>query len=124
MYTKLKSCWICGNKDLVIIYARKYCSIQCENCPKVVSGETENEVIDEWNSYNRPAPEPYTIYKLRLMKNTPIYVVSGEYKHWCVWSEGVAKIPGCCSKWYELRDYGKSWVAYDSPLEEEDSCIR
>lgn len=73
--------------------------------------------------------EPLTMEELEKMETGPVYVVPSDpwmvnhgWKEWCVWlaKDKLAMIPGIEYKDWNLKDYGKEWIAYRREPKEVD----
>lgn len=62
---------------------------------------------------------PLTVEQLKEREGKPVFVVDNEHKEkiWCIianYNNSVqAEIAGCDHFWYEQKNYGTTWVAFD-----------
>lgn len=73
----------------------------------------------------RENPQPLTFEELRQMDIEPVWVVPAKDQcmipEWCVYENeyGIAYIPGYEGWKWELKNYGKTWIAYRHKPKEE-----
>ncbi len=91
---------------------------------------TCEETCEKFAAYmaqqERESNKPLTLEELREMDGEPVWVVrkreyaDGDYGY-CVMNDFIAEVPGISHTWFDLKDYGKTWLAYrHKPKEAED----
>lgn len=93
--------------------------------PHVYIAEALTMAIDALREKaEREDPKPLTIEELQQMNRQPVFVVpakpnSSTGAEWCVIWDGVVFIPGYEGWSWNLKDYGKTWIAYRYELPED-----
>jgi hypothetical protein len=103
-------------------YVCVVCSINKGGCGASTGyQEGVEKAIAAWNRRANPENKLLTLEELREMGELPLWVLpNDEEALWCVWDGACAEIPGVDYWRWELKDYGKTWIAYRRPLERSE----